>query len=43
MKHSRADDGLIEIAALYALGMLDEDEAVAYETHLAEGCELLLR
>src|SRR5688572_2073368 len=40
MKHSRADDGFIEFAALYALGMLDEDEAAAYETHLAEGCEL---
>jgi anti-sigma factor ChrR (cupin superfamily) len=39
MNHSRADDGFMEFAALYALGMLDEDEAAAYETHLAGGCE----
>jgi len=39
MKHSRAEDDLTEIAALYALGMLGEDEAAAYEAHLAEGCE----
>lgn len=30
----------MELAALYALGMLDENEAAAYEAHLSEGCEL---
>lgn len=32
-------DELIEMAALYALGILDKDEADIFDSHLAEGCE----
>ena len=32
-------DELIEMAALYALGILAKDEADIFDSHLAEGCE----
>jgi anti-sigma factor ChrR (cupin superfamily) len=39
MKHPVAPDELIEVAASYALGALSQQEARAFENHLAEGCE----
>lgn len=38
MKASPPHDELIEMAALHALGILNEDEARVFEYHLAEGC-----
>ena len=43
MKHSEAEDEFTETAALYALGMLDENEARVFEDHLVEGCEFCSR
>lgn len=40
MKHSKAEDEVLELAALYALGMLEEGEAQLFNTHLKEGCDL---
>ena len=40
MKHSEAEDEVLELAALYALGMLEEGEAQVFEAHLKEGCDL---
>ncbi|HKG22422.1 MAG TPA: cupin domain-containing protein [Blastocatellia bacterium] len=40
MKHSGAEDTVHELAALYALGVLDEAEAKAFEAHLADGCDV---
>ncbi|HVG20326.1 MAG TPA: cupin domain-containing protein [Blastocatellia bacterium] len=39
MKHQVAPDEMIEVAASYALGALSQQEARAFENHLAEGCE----
>ena len=38
MTHTTADEVLEGQAALYALGVLDAEEARAFESHLAEGC-----
>ena len=38
MTHTTADEELEGQAALYALGVLDAEEARAFESHLAEGC-----
>ena len=40
MKHTVAEDGLCERAALYALGALNQHEARAFEEHISEGCEV---
>lgn len=42
MTHRAADDQIIEMAALYALGVMSQGEARAFENHLAEGCEVCL-
>jgi anti-sigma factor ChrR (cupin superfamily) len=42
MKDHAADDRMIEMAALYALGALSQSEAKAFEKHLAEGCQTCL-
>lgn len=42
MTHRAADDRIIEMAALYALGAMNQSEARAFENHLAEGCEACL-
>jgi len=34
-----ATHGMIDLAALYALGALSQNEARAFETHLTEGCD----
>lgn len=39
MRHTTIDEEATGQAALYALGALDEDEARAFEEHLAAGCE----
>jgi anti-sigma factor ChrR (cupin superfamily) len=39
MKHQVAPDEMIEVAASYALGALSQQEARAFENHLAEGCQ----
>jgi anti-sigma factor ChrR (cupin superfamily) len=39
MRHSVAPDEMIEIAASYSLGALSQQEARAFEDHLAEGCQ----
>lgn len=39
MKHSKAEDETIAQASLYALGALNQNEARAFEEHLAEECE----
>jgi anti-sigma factor ChrR (cupin superfamily) len=39
MKHGIAPDEMIEVAASYALGALSQQEARAFENHLAERCE----
>jgi len=38
MKHTQADDKLIEQAVLYTLRALNQHEARAFEEHLAAGC-----
>ncbi len=38
MRHSVAPEMMKETAALYALGSLSQNEARAFEEHLAEGC-----
>lgn len=38
MSHTPAEGEVRELAALYALGALDEDERHDFERHLAEGC-----
>ncbi|MBN2337455.1 MAG: anti-sigma factor [Acidobacteria bacterium] len=38
MKHDRATEEIRELAALYALGALTQQEARGFEIHLAEGC-----
>ena len=40
MNNSEAHTELIEIAALYALGALSQDEARSFEDHLREGCDI---
>ena len=40
MKHSEVHTDLIENAALYALGALNQDEAHSFEEHLGEGCDV---
>lgn len=40
MNNSEAHTELIEIAALYALGALSQDEARSFEDHLREGCNI---
>lgn len=42
MKHRVATDELRELAAAYALGALELDEAQELESHLAEGCLVCL-
>jgi anti-sigma factor ChrR (cupin superfamily) len=39
MKHQVALDEMVEVAASYALGALSQQEARAFENHLAEGCQ----
>jgi anti-sigma factor ChrR (cupin superfamily) len=39
MRHLIAPDEMIELAASYSLGALSQQEARAFENHLAEGCE----
>ena len=38
MSHTAAHEEMRELAALYALGALEAQEARAFEEHLAEGC-----
>jgi len=38
VKHQRPTDKVLELAALYALGILDPEDAASFESHLAEGC-----
>ncbi|HEX8087245.1 MAG TPA: hypothetical protein VF762_00230, partial [Blastocatellia bacterium] len=38
MKHTLVPDEMIEVAASYALGALSQQEARAFENHLADGC-----
>lgn len=38
MKHTQADDQLLEQTVLYTLGALSQHEARAFEEHLAAGC-----
>jgi len=38
--HSELNDDLRELASLYALGALPEEETAAYEAHLNRGCQL---
>jgi putative transcriptional regulator len=38
MRHTQADEATCELAAPYALGALDPEEARAFEGHLAGGC-----
>lgn len=38
MRHTRAEDATRELAAPYALGALDAEEARSFEEHLEEGC-----
>lgn len=38
MKHTHADDQLIEQAALFTLGALSQHEARAFAEHVADGC-----
>ena len=38
MGHAPTEEGMKELAALYALGALDRAEARDFERHLAEGC-----
>jgi len=38
--HSELNDDLRELASLYALGALPEEETTAYEAHLNQGCQL---
>jgi quercetin dioxygenase-like cupin family protein len=40
LNNSEAHTELIEIAALYALGALSQDEARSFEDHLREGCDI---
>ena len=40
MKHDRLDNEVQETAALYALGALSQQEAIAFDLHLKEGCEI---
>ena len=40
MNNSEAHTELIEIAALYALGALSQDEARSFEEHLRDGCDI---
>ena len=43
MSHRESTDELAEQASLYALGVLDPEEARRFEVHLAEGCQLCER
>ena len=38
--HSELNDDLRDLASLYALGALPEEEAIAYEAHLSQGCQV---
>lgn len=38
MKHERATEELREVAALFALGSLTQQEARSFETHIRDGC-----
>jgi len=38
MKHQHPTDEVLELAAGYALGTLDPEQAASFESHLAEGC-----
>ncbi len=40
MRHQQPTDEALELAALYALGVLDPAETLRFESHLAEGCEV---
>lgn len=40
MRHERATEELKELAALYALGSLTQQEARSFESHLKEGCSV---
>src|SRR5262249_3485891 len=40
MEHKLATDEIKEQAALYALGALSQIEARAFESHLADGCDI---
>ena len=40
MRHERVTDEIREQAALHALGMLEPEQASAFQTHLEEGCEV---
>lgn len=40
MRHERATEELREIAALYALGSLTQQEARSFENHIKEGCTI---
>ena len=43
MKHLIAPDEMIEVAASYSLGALSQQEARAFENHIAEGCQACKR
>lgn len=43
MSHGEPTDELSEQASLYALGVLDPEEARRFEVHLAEGCQVCER
>ena len=43
MSHREPTDDLSEQASLYALGVLDPEEARRFEVHLAEGCQVCER
>ena len=38
MRHQQPTDEVLELAAGYALGTLDPEQAASFESHLAEGC-----
>jgi anti-sigma-K factor RskA len=40
MNSGQAHQELVEQAALYALGALDDEEARSFEDHLREGCDI---
>jgi anti-sigma-K factor RskA len=40
LRHERATEELRELAALYALGSLTQQEARSFEIHIAEGCSV---
>lgn len=43
MKHDIINEEIRETLSLYALGLLEEEEARAVEAHLTEGCRVCAR